>query len=161
MTKNYYVKVNGKIDFLLKQNEVSVLDVTAVKNSKYHILLDNKSVEAELVRSSFYKKEYTIRVNSNTYQIKITNPLDILIKKLGFSLGPSKKYNIVKAPMPGIIIGLPIKKGDAVKQGDTVLILEAMKMENVILCQKDGIVKSVFVKLGETVEKGKLLVELE
>ena len=69
--------------------------------------------------------------------------------------------NFIKAPMPGIIIGWKVKEGDIVKEGDTLLILEAMKMENAISCPKDATVKSVHAKKGDTVEKNKLLIELE
>ena len=69
--------------------------------------------------------------------------------------------NAIHAPMPGIIIGLNVKEGDDVKEGETVLILEAMKMENSIKCPKDGVVKSVLVEKGLAVEKNKLLIELE
>ncbi|MCD6542927.1 MAG: biotin/lipoyl-binding protein, partial [Flavobacteriaceae bacterium] len=127
----------------------------------YHILENNKALVAEIIHEDFDSKSYTIRVNSNNYTVKIENQLDQLIKELGFSVGNSKKLNDIKAPMPGIIIGIEIKKGDQIKEGDTLLILEAMKMENAILCPKDSTVKSILVKTGDTVEKNKLLIELE
>jgi biotin carboxyl carrier protein len=95
------------------------------------------------------------------YHIKISNPLDLLIEDMGFSMGSSKKLNYVKAPMPGIIIDIPVKKGDAVKEGDVLLVLEAMKMENAIICQKNSSVKEVYAAAGDKVEKGKLIIELE
>jgi len=61
--------------------------------------------------------------------------------------------------MPGLIIDLKIKAGDTVKSGDQLLILEAMKMENIIKSPGDGIVKFIKVKKGDSVEKGQVLLE--
>ncbi|MEN8125164.1 MAG: acetyl-CoA carboxylase biotin carboxyl carrier protein subunit [Bacteroidota bacterium] len=161
MDKKFKVKVNNSSEFNLSQKQIDGLDIIPENNSKFHILIDNQAFKANLVQSDFYKKKYTVVVNSNTYQIEIANPIDQLIKEMGYSVGSSKKLNFINAPMPGILIDINVKEGDQVKEGDTLLILEAMKMENAIICPKEAIVKSVFAVKGETVEKGKLLIELE
>jgi biotin carboxyl carrier protein len=69
------------------------------------------------------------------------------------------KINTIKAPMPGLIIDLKVQAGSTVKAGDPLLILEAMKMENIIKSSGEGIVKSVKVKKGDSVEKGEVLIE--
>lgn len=161
MEKNFKVNVNKTSTFDLNLKNIEDFDVVNLEESKYHILNNNKAVKAELINKNFDSKQYIIAVNSNTYHIKIDTALDQLVKELGFSLGNAKKLNDIKAPMPGIIIGIEVKEGDKVKEGDTLLILEAMKMENAIVCPKDAIIKSVQVKTGNTVEKSKLLIELE
>jgi biotin carboxyl carrier protein len=67
--------------------------------------------------------------------------------------------NHIKAPMPGLIIDLRVKEGDVVKQNDPLIILEAMKMENVIKSPGDGTVKAVKVQKGNSVEKNQVLIE--
>lgn len=161
MVNKYKVKINEKMTFQLNQEEVDNLDIIKETKDKYHILCNHKSYEAEIIDSQFDKKEYAVTINSNVYHIKISNPLDLLIEDMGFSMGSSKKLNYVKAPMPGIIIDIPVKKGDAVKEGDVLLVLEAMKMENAIICQKNSLVKEVYAAAGDKVEKGKLIIELE
>ena len=69
----------------------------------------------------------------------------MLIKEMGFTIGSSKITNEIKAPMPGIILSILIKEGQKVKEGDTLLILEAMKMENTITSPKDAIIKSITI----------------
>jgi len=64
----------------------------------------------------------------------------------------------VTAPMPGKILDIRVKVGDAVKSGDVLLILEAMKMENEIVAPKDGTVKEIRVNVGDTVDRGAVLV---
>jgi biotin carboxyl carrier protein len=161
MDNKFKVKVNNSLDFDLSKEQIKSLNIVQLKKSNYHILQNNQSCKAELVTSDFSNKIYTIIINSNTYQVSITNSLDLLIKEMGYSVGSSKRLNFINSPMPGIIIDLNVKKGDVVKEGDTLIILEAMKMENAIICSKDSIVKSVHVKTGDTVQKNKLLIELE
>ena len=161
MESTFKVKVNNSTEFDFDQNQINELDLVSINKSNYHILDNNKAIEAELIHKDFDSKSYTIRINSNIYQVKIINPLDQLVKELGFSLGTSKKLNDIKAPMPGIILSIEVDEGDQIKEGDTLLVLEAMKMENAILCPKDAIIKSILVKNGDTVEKNKLLIELE
>lgn len=161
MDKKFKVKVNNSLDFNLSQKLIDGLDIIPEKNSKFHILIDNQAFNANLIQSDFYKKQYTIVVNSNTYQVNITNEIDLLIDKMGFSASAGKQVNEIKSPMPGIIIDINVKEGDEVKEGDTLLILEAMKMENIITCHRDAVIKKLTVKKGEAIEKGKILIELE
>ena len=161
MVKNFRVNVNQKQNFEFSTDELEELDLIQNGELKYHLLNKNESFQAEITQADFYKRKYTISLNSKTYHLKISNALDLMIEKMGYSFNGSKKLNAIHAPMPGIIIGLEIKQGDIVKEGDTILILEAMKMENAIKCPKDGVIKSIFIEKGSAVEKNKLLIELE
>ena len=67
----------------------------------------------------------------------------------------------IKAPLPGTIISVLVKEGEKVSMGQKLLTMEAMKMENNVLAEKDGIVRSVKVKPGETVAQNDVLVEIE
>ncbi|MBD5276649.1 MAG: acetyl-CoA carboxylase biotin carboxyl carrier protein subunit [Bacteroides sp.] len=67
----------------------------------------------------------------------------------------------VKAPLPGVVLSIPVKVGDAVKAADTVVVLEAMKMENAIHAGKDGRVASINVNAGDSVLEGAVLITLE
>jgi biotin carboxyl carrier protein len=161
VVKNFRVNVNQNQNFELNTGKLKDLDLVSNGELKYHILNKNKSFQVEILHTDFNKKEYTISLNSKTYCLKISDDLDLMIKKMGYSFNGAKKLNAIHAPMPGIIIDLEVKQGDEVKEGDSILILEAMKMENSIKCPKDGIVKSVHTQKGDAVEKGKLLIELE
>ncbi|MBO4773627.1 MAG: biotin/lipoyl-binding protein [Bacteroidales bacterium] len=63
----------------------------------------------------------------------------------------------IKTPLPGVVLDVFVKEGDAVKAGQKILLLEAMKMENNIESDKDGVVKSVRVKKGDSVQEGDIL----
>ena len=73
---------------------------------------------------------------------------------------PTGSGSPVKAPLPGTIIELKVNVGDVVKQGDVVLVLEAMKMQNNIESEYDGTVTSISVKQGETVMEGAVLLTI-
>ena len=67
----------------------------------------------------------------------------------------------IKSPLPGVILNVKVNVGDAVKKGDTIIILEAMKMENAIKADRDGKIASINVKQGESVLEGAALVTIE
>ncbi|NJX17348.1 biotin/lipoyl-containing protein, partial [Tamlana crocina] len=98
---------------------------------------------------------------SKSYRVKISNELDLLIDEMGLSLAAAQVVNDIKAPMPGLILDVLVEEGQKVKEGDYLLVLEAMKMENTLTAPRDGVVKSVSVKKGETVDKSQLLIEMD
>ena len=158
---NYKAKVNNTVEFNVTSDDLSKTDVIKTSGSAYHILQNNTSYQAEIVSSNFNKKSYDVNINNTIYNVTISNDLDILIKDMGFSVGTSKHINSVKAPMPGLILDINVEKGQEVKEDDALLILEAMKMENIITSPRDGIIKSIVVNKTDAIEKGQLLVEFE
>jgi biotin carboxyl carrier protein len=74
--------------------------------------------------------------------------------------GSHKHINEVKAPMPGLVLRVMIEPGQAIQKGDTLLILEAMKMENVLKAPSDGIVSKILVSKGDKVEKNQVMVNM-
>ncbi len=161
MDKIYKVKVDESFEYDLKNSDLQKLDLLELDKSKSHLIDNNKSFFVELEESNFLKKEYSVKINSNSYNVKISGALEMLIKEMGFTIGVSKKANDIIAPMPGLILDVNVKEWQEVKEGETLLILEAMKMENAISAPKDGIVKFIGTETGKTVEKGDLLIELE
>ena len=161
MTPKFKVKVNDTLEFNFTETDIKNLDIINISPTQFHVLQESKSFNFKLEKSDFQNKFYLLSDNADKYPIKIENNLDQLIKDIGLSIGSSKKSNIIKAPMPGFILEIDIKEGQEVKEGDTLLILEAMKMENAITAPKEGVVKSINIKMGETVEKGQLMIELQ
>ena len=161
MSKQFIAKVNNNQVFEILETDLSAIDVVKTSENKQHILHKNTSYKAEVIESNFLEKTYKVKVNNTTYTINIENELDQLIKKMGFESSSSKQIQTIKASMPGLILELPITIGQAVKENDTLLILEAMKMENIITSPRDGIIKAILVTKGDAVEKQQLLIEFE
>ncbi|MBC2846724.1 acetyl-CoA carboxylase biotin carboxyl carrier protein subunit [Winogradskyella flava] len=157
----YKIKVNSSHSFDVSKETMEALDAIETTSNNFHILKDNISEKATILDADFNKKQYIIKVNNNVYHVDINDALDQQIEALGFEIGASKKVNEIKAPMPGLILELSVAEAQEVKENDSLLILEAMKMENVIHSPRDGVIKSISVKQGETVDKNSLLITFE
>jgi len=144
--------------FLIGNKELT-LDIEKINASSYHILKDSKSYKIHLVRIDSNSKTATFKVNNKLLQVSLRNKLDLLLDNMGMETGDESSNNTVNAPMPGLILDISVNVGDQVCKGETLLILEAMKMENAIKSPKDGIISSVKIISGESVEKNQPLVE--
>lgn len=161
MGKHFITKVNNSQVFEISEDRVSALDVVKSSENQWHILHENQSYKAKVSKSNFLDKTYTVQINNNTYKVHIADALDRLIKEMGFENSASKLSNELKAPMPGLILEVYVEVGQAVKEDEPLLILEAMKMENIITSPRDGNIKSISAVKGDAVEKDYLLIEFE
>jgi len=161
MNTDFKVKVNDTFEFEFDKKSISQLDAVSVETNKFHILHQNLPYKAEIVSSNFNQKKYSVKVNNNTYNVAISNPLDNLIKEMGFAVGKTKQVNVIKAPMPGLILEISVVIGQTVKENDNLLILTAMKMENSFLSPREGVIKYIAISVGDSVVKGDLLIEFE
>src|SRR5690349_19567580 len=153
----FEIDVNGH-DFLVDGKPVAI-DVSQIGDGYFHVLVANQSYRVEVVEADAHAKRVTLKVNGRHYPVVLKDRFDLLLERMGMNANSGSKVNHVRAPMPGLIIDLKVKTGDQVKAGDTLLILEAMKMENIIKAPGDATVKSVKVSMGEGVEKNQVLIE--
>ena len=161
MDKTYRLEVNSDLEFKLSASDISKTDIIKLSKSRYHVLHNNKSLITEVLEANFNAKSYTVKVKNNIYNININNSLDDLIKQMGFESGTTKLINEIKAPMPGLILDINVKIGQQVNENDPLLILEAMKMENIITSPRDGIIKTISAVKGKAIDKNELLIEFE
>lgn len=133
-------------------------DIVEVKEGSFHVIKDSKSYTLEVIKADYTEKSFLVSVNGNKYQLQVKDKYDELLKSLGLDNLNTSKVNEIKAPMPGLVLDLRVSEGDKVQKGDPVLVLEAMKMENIIKSPTDGIIKKINVKKGVAVEKNQVLV---
>ncbi|HRI79009.1 MAG TPA: biotin/lipoyl-binding protein [Cyclobacteriaceae bacterium] len=163
----YKVAVNGKT-FEVEQEaeqwkvngDVVNWDISALGNGHFHILNKSKGYQAEIVKIDRAAKVVDMKINGQKFSVQLKDKFDLLLEKMGINASVTNKVNVIKAPMPGLIVDLRVKDGASVKAGDALLVLEAMKMENIIKAPGDGLIKKVNVKKGDRVEKGQMLIEL-
>lgn len=120
--------------------------------------------------------EIQLEVNGTLYQVTLekeikTSKTPILVraevppptsKEKKIQKAPVKTSNVaVRSPLPGIILSVDVREGDTVKMGQKLLTMEAMKMANNVLAEKDGVVRSISVKAGDTVLQNDVLLEIE
>ncbi len=134
---------------------------TALPSGGFSILMDGKSLVAEVVKTDPDAKTVTLQINQAVYEVALQEPLDRLLASMGISEASSRKLNDIKAPMPGMVLKVLVTPGQAIKKGDPVLILEAMKMENVFKAAADAVVKEIKITERTAVEKGEVLIVLE
>ena len=98
-------------------------------------------------------------VKGNVYTIELRDAFDQLLDQLSMGAGKTTVQSKVKAPMPGLVLDVLVAPGQVVAKDEPLLILEAMKMENVIKSPREGEIKSIGVVKGNAIEKNTLLVE--
>lgn len=139
-------------------NKTLEWDVIKLGKDNFHIIHNNKSYNAQVLEASKESKSFKFRVNNNVYDLKVKDRYDELLAELGINSGNGAKVHQVKAAMPGKVLEVNVKAGDKVKSGENLIVLEAMKMENIIKSPEDGTIKSCEVKVGATVNKNQLLI---
>ena len=107
-----------------------------------------------------------VEVNGTSYKVELDKPVKAAPKPVTGAPVVTKqptasKKDGVKSPLPGVILDIKVKEGDTVKRGQTIIILEAMKMENNINANKDGKVAEIKVNKGDSVLEGTDLVIIE
>ncbi len=155
--KEFAIKFDKNSNSGLINDEKFELDIIKVKENVYHIIKNNKSFNLEILSINKIEKLFFIKVNGIKFKFTVKDSYDELLHSLGMDNLVSNKIAELKAPMPGLVLGISINAGETVSKGDTLLILEAMKMENVIKSPTDGVIKSIAVKKGETVEKNQVI----
>lgn len=133
--------------------------LTQEGNKKYLILKDHKTFKCEILKLDQQTKSAEIKINKNIYSINLKGKMDILLEQMGIDMSAVSTVNDLKAPMPGLVLDIIATKGQEVKKGDQLVILEAMKMENVLKAAGDGTVTSIEVKKGDSVEKNQILIK--
>lgn len=121
---------------------------------KYIVTLNNKRYEVEVE-----KEEATI-VNTTEVSTNVSQPTAVSSPQ-SQPVQSSGAGEIIKAPMPGTIFDIKVTQGAAVKAGEVLFILEAMKMENEITAPKDGVVAQISVTKGASVDTGDVLVVIK
>lgn len=163
----YKVKVNNHYDLALEKTQQQwslngkdiAVDLLQNSETSFHILKDNRSYNVEIVSQNEEEKSFQIKVNGTIYSVSVKDKYDELLHQLGLDKAMSSKVSNVKAPMPGLVLNILVEEGAEVKKGDALIVLEAMKMENILKSPADGKVKKISVKKGVAVEKNQVLIE--
>ncbi|MGI8635706.1 MAG: biotin/lipoyl-containing protein [Segetibacter sp.] len=156
----YKVRVN-EVEFNFTKEEVEALDLVQKSPSIFNLLKDHKSYNAVLIEADGSAKKQTIEIEGENFDVQIKDELDQMLDKMGFSTTAGKQIKEIKAPMPGLVLEIAVSEGDQVNDGDKILILVAMKMENNIMINTPATIKRIAVSAGQAVEKGQVLVELD
>ena len=163
----FVVTINDKkklVNFISK-NKIEIdgkelqCDLLHLSGNTYILKLENKfyRVSADKIKNG----NYSISLEGNRFEAEIRSALQEKASQLLQQAGTLKKRIEVKAPMPGMVLKIKKKEGDEISHGETIIILEAMKMENDLRAPQSGNIKDIFIREGTAVEKGTVLFSIE
>ena len=121
------------------------------------MLLDHQSFEAVVEERD---DQYHVLMSGDLYEVKVTDERSRRLASAFMSFGDLGGEASIRAPMPGLIARVPVVEGQAIAKGETVIILESMKMENELKSPRDGTIHHLYVVPGDSVEQNKVLVTI-
>lgn len=144
-----HVSVNGKI---------LDVDFESVSGQPvYSLIIDGKSHEGYVYPD---ENDWQVLLRGRLYQASVEDERERRLRaNAGDGVAEGGEFHL-KAPMPGMVVAIPISEGDVVKKGQVLLILESMKMQNELKSPKDGIIHRIRAKVGETVEQKQALLSV-
>lgn len=128
-------------------------------NNSFSLLLDGRSTSIFI--EPLADGHLQVTVNGHRQTVYLKDAKDLLLEKLGLRQEKSSAEEQIRAPMPGLVLSVPVTPGDQVTPADGLIIIEAMKMENELRASTPATVTAVHVSAGETVDKNQLLLELK
>lgn len=158
--KNSY-SVEVTPDGIMIDGQVHASDVHRYGERLFHSIHCGAGYSIELLEADYQHKTFVFKIRGQEVRVHLKDELDLLVEALGMAQTAETVVREITAPMPGLIVGLNVEAGQAIGQGDSVLTLEAMKMENVIKSPVDGTIATVHVKAGDSVDKNQVLVSFE
>lgn len=124
----------------------------------FSVIIDGKSYESFISESD---EGWQVLMRGKQYQITVEDEREKRLKAAaGGGVAEGGEFNL-KAPMPGLVVAIPVAEGEEIKKGQVLIILESMKMQNELKSPKDGIVERIRVKAGESVEQKQALLSVK
>lgn len=153
------VKVLNEKELILNENKYDYELIRSTENS-YFLKLNNQVFD--LTSEKLNSDSYKVLLEGNYFDVTVRTALQEKAAKLLENSSLAQQHQMdVKAPMPGLILKVRKKTGESVEQGESVMILEAMKMENDLKAPNSGIISNIEVNEGSAVEKGAILFSIE
>ena len=163
----YHVTIGSRVLVVDLEGDRVLVDGVAVGSADLialpgtpvsHLLLDGSSIAIVARRDD---DTWSLQVDGWPVRAEVIDERTRAIRALTTRAGGPQGPKPVRAPMPGMIVRTEVNVGDQVRAGQGVVVMEAMKMENELKAEADGIVERVLVATGQAVEKGTVLVEFE
>ncbi|MDE0518975.1 MAG: acetyl-CoA carboxylase biotin carboxyl carrier protein subunit [Bdellovibrionales bacterium] len=165
--KEYHIEVRET----LPEWEVILTDIKTEKKEIHRLSKKDYQQFGEVISLIFNHRsylidivtqedDYTVFTKGSHQTVQLLTEERLLYNKLA-GIGSETRGNLIKSGMPGKIAEIHVKKEDIIKEGDLLLVIEAMKMENEIRSDRDGKIKKVYIKAGQNVETGAALLSIE
>lgn len=132
-------------------------DVVPINSQTYHLISENTCYVIRMSPDESNPSENVLYVNDVRMTTHVKDSLEKVLENMGMT-GGNQKVKDLKSPMPGLVIKIMVSAGQEVKKDEPLLVLEAMKMENLIKSPADGIIEKIMVGSGDKTEKNQVLI---
>lgn len=153
------INIEQKAEGLRVNGQLVPLELLSKDGDNYLYNLRGRNYKVEIVSTDEDSKEIVVKVNGKKTTVKLQDRYDELLASMGMDTKAGKKQGQVKAPMPGMVLKLLAQEGQQIAKGDSLLLLEAMKMENIIKSPVDGLIKKIYIAEKDKVEKNQVMIE--
>ena len=156
MSENNVFLIDGEVQTPKGNAKLEWLD-----RNYFVVTFNGKMFNGEVLEQNLEDHTLKLKLNHRVFEVKRKYDLLDLISQMGLDKKKVKKLKELSSPMPGRVLKIMVKIGDKINIGDSLLSLEAMKMENILKSDGDGIVKEIFINEEQVVDKGEVLIEFE
>ncbi len=153
--QTFIIDVNQENQVIVDGEPTPVDFFSLDKATAFSLLLDHNSYEVLVNEES---GEYRVLLSGHLFNVHVEDERARRLAQASRGFTPGSGEIQIKAPMPGLIVAIPVIEGQPVKKGDVLVVLESMKMENEIKAPRDGVVAGVRVQTRQSVEQNQLLV---
>ena len=136
------------------------LDIIEIDAHRLHVICQNQSYNIEIISKNTEDQTVQLKINHRLYHVSLKTEMDLMLQGLGLDTAKVKKVKDLKSPMPGLVLKILVEEGQAIEQGDAVLVLESMKMENILKASNAGIVAKIGCRVGQNVDKNEVLIHI-
>ena len=161
MPQKSFSITSGGYDFYFDEIEASSINCISPKPETFTILSEKEKIVGVVSKNGNVKNNYKVEIDGEYFDVFIKSELDLLMQNMGLNSPIINKLKVIKAPMPGLVIEINVIEGQKVDENQKILVLEALKMENVLKIPHDAVIGKVLIEKGQAVEKGQILVELD
>ncbi|MDO7613178.1 MAG: acetyl-CoA carboxylase biotin carboxyl carrier protein subunit [Crocinitomicaceae bacterium] len=156
MSENNVFLIDGEVQTPKGNAKLEWLD-----RNYFVVTFNGKRFNGEVLEQNLEDHTLKLKLNHRVFEVKRKYDLLDLISQMGLDKKKVKKLKELSSPMPGRVLKIMVKIGDKINIGDSLLSLEAMKMENILKSDGEGIVKEIFINEEQVVDKGEVLIEFE
>lgn len=155
----FAIHINGEPVELTEATEESV-HIAPINEDEVIVRLGTTNYQIKCSKIDLDSKELALSINNRPFSIELLDEVDLMVEELGMDEVINAHIGDVIAPMPGKVLEIMAKPGDEVDAGSPILVLEAMKMENILKSAGKGVITEIHISEGQTVDKGHLLISI-
>lgn len=154
----YTAIIDDNDEFEISFEDLSQLDLEKLEVGSYHVIKGARGFRIKVLKTDYPNKTITLSVDGKEVSVHLRDGVETMVHDMGLDVIDNSFAQELHAPMPGLVLSVNVDPGEEVSKGAKVVILEAMKMENVLSAPSDVTIAEIHVEPGQAVDKGQLLV---